>query len=124
MAEIERAEILIGQTKFTITGADAKERAPYIQEIVDETLGKVRSLDSTRALSSTAILNLALINLAGEMLRVRTEKEAGDKSIEKLKKQKRRLQHQIDDLQVDLMNLEQDNMDLMEKVRGHNDAES
>ena len=124
MAEIERAEILIGQTKFTITGADAKERAPYIQEIVNETLGKVRSLDSTRALSSTAILNLALINLAGEMLRVRTEKEAGDKSIEKLKKQKRRLQHQIDDLQVDLMNLEQDNMDLMEKVRGHNDAES
>ena len=130
MSEKKKADIIIGGNIFTITGQDAAAKGDRIAKLVNETIYKVKTLQSSRSLGWDHVLTLALINLADELIAANDRQEtvqettvevpAEDHRYEELLRKYKKLQTQMDDLYCDLMNLEQENMDLQEKLHEKN----
>ena len=116
MSEKKKADIIIRGNVFTITGRDAAAKGDKIAALVNETIYKVKTLQSSRTLSWDHVLTLALINLADDLI-AEVDKDAESKSqYAALQKRCKKLEAKIDSLQCDLMSLEQENMDLQERL--------
>ncbi len=139
MSEKKKADIIIGGNVFTITGQDAAAKGDRIAKLVNETIYKVKTLQSSRALGWENVLTLALINLADDLIaeqdakgNLKEQLEAAMHTVQPetpadtsnevsgeyaaLLKKYRKLQAKNDDLMCDLMNLEQEIMDLKEQL--------
>lgn len=119
MSEKKKADIIIGGNVFTITGQDAVVKGEKIAEIVNETIYRVKTLESSRGLNWDQVLTLALINLADDLLGEQAKTADCKNQNKLLKRQSNKLEAQIDHLQYDLMNLEQENLDLQEQLHGN-----
>ena len=128
MSEKKKADIIIGGNVFTITGQDAAAKGDRIAKLVNETIYKVKTLQSSRALGWENVLTLALINLADDLIAEQDAKDILKEQLEaamhtvqpetpadisnevsgeyaSLLKKFRKLQAKNDDLMCDLMNL-------------------
>ena len=139
MPEKKKADIIIGGNVFTITGQDAAAKGDRISNLVNDTIYKVKTLQSSRALGWERVLTLALINLADDLIAEQDAKAGLKEQLDTvlntastasesaepaetteeydvLLKKYRKLQAKNDDLMCDLMNLEQEMMDLKEHL--------
>lgn len=116
MSEKKKADIIIGGNIFTITGRDAAAKGDRIAKLVNETIYKVKTLQSSRTLGWDHVLTLALINLADDLIAEQDAKSENNSQYDALLKKYQKLEAKADDLLCDLMNLEQENMDLQEKL--------